>query len=288
MRTSSLSSIHIPSKVAEIGSSCFFMSGITSIDIPDAVTNLDGQMFYGCKDLKTVKLPKGLTSLSKQMFGGCASLESIDIPDAITSIPEYAFAECTSMTKIKLPSSLQSIGGNSFMRCTSMSDIQIPEGVTKIYNEAFYGCNLSKIDFPSTLESIGGWAFGLGDIKELILPVSLKSIGSYAFDDTQLESVVCLNPAPCECEENVFKNETYLYATLRVPQESLHLYESTSPWNNFLNIEGYTLSSINELTNCSNLPEKKYINIIGELSDKPFKGINIIRYKDGSTRKVLQ
>ena len=98
------------------------------------------------------------------------------------------------------------------MNCTSLRTIQIPEGVTKIWSEAFYGCVLSEIYFPTTLESIGGWAFGLGEIKEITLPVSLREIGSYAFDDSQLESVICLSPTPCECEENVFKNETYLGA----------------------------------------------------------------------------
>ena len=287
MQTTSLGIVNIPSKVKAIGSSCFYNSGISSIDIPDAVTELDGQMFYGCKNLKTIKLPSSLRSLNKQMFRGCTSLESINIPDGITSIPQYAFAECTSLTSVRFPTSLQSIGDNSFMKCTSLESIQIPEGVTKIWGEAFYGCNLSNIIFPTTLESIGGWAFGLGNIKELTLPVSLKEIGSYVFDDIQLESVVCLNPTPCECEENVFKNETYLYATLQVPQESLDLYKSISPWKNFFKIEGHSLSNIEDVSNSIDLPVKQYISTNGEGSNRPLKGVNIIRYKDGSTKKVI-
>lgn len=287
MQTQNLYVINIPSKVKEIGPSCFYNSGILSIDIPDAVTELDGQMFYGCKNLKTIKLPSSLRSLNKQMFRGCTSLESIIIPEGITSIPQYAFAECTSLASVKFPTSLQSIEDNSFSYCTSLESIHIPEGVTKIWSEAFYGCNLSEIFFPTTLESVGGWAFGLGDIKELTLPASLRKIGNYAFDDTQLESIICLNPIPYECEENVFKNETYLYATLQVPQESLNLYKSTSPWKNFFNIEGHSLTNIDDLTDSINPPIKHHINVNGQISDRPLQGVNIIRYKDGSTRKIL-
>lgn len=308
--TSSLASIHIPSQVKEIKSYCFYMSGITSIDIPegltiignkgfqecrklesinipDAVTELGDQIFYNCVNLKTCKLPIGLKSLSKEMFSGCTSLESIEIPEAITSIPDLTFSQCNSLIDVKFPTSLQSIGRRSFMYCNSLRKIQIPEGVTKIDESAFYGCSLSEIDFPSTLESIGGWAFGLGDIKELILPASLKKIGSNAFNGSQLESVVCLSPTPCECEENVFKNETYLYATLRVPQESVDLYKATTPWKNFFKIEGHSLSNIDDLTKSDDLPVKHYINTNGQLSDKPMKGINILLYNDGSTRKVI-
>jgi len=154
-------------------------------------------------------------------------------------------------------------------------------------DEAFTQCNLSDISFPTTLESIGGWAFGLGEIKELILPVSLKEIGSYAFCNTKLECIVCLNPTPCECEENVFKNETYLYATLQVPQESLELYKTIFPWQNFFKIEGHSLNNIEYLTNCTNHPIEQYVSVKGDVSDKPFKGLNIIRYKDGSTKKAI-
>ena len=222
------------------------------------------------------------------MFRNCSSLKTIEIPNGITSIPEFCFSGCESLTDIKFPSSLQVINDNSFSYCTNLRVLQIPEGVTKICNDAFFGCSLSEIQLPSTLEIVGGWAFGLGDVKEIILPIALKEIGSCAFDDTQLESVTCLNPSPCECRDDIFKNETYLYATLRVPQESLDLYKNTTPWKNFFKIEGHNMTSIEDIkSNGDNKIVESYTSSSGQIARKPFGGFNIIRYKDGSTKKII-
>lgn len=283
--TTILSDISLPTGVTKIGNYCFYKSGITSIIIPEGVTELDGQMFYGCRRLKNIKLPVNLKFIGEQLFRDCQALETISIPNAITTIPEYCFRDCFALKDVTFPTSLTSIDKSAFSDCRSLVAITLPEGLKTIGNEAFFNCKITALNLPSTLESVGGWAFGLGDTKELILPAALKKIGSYAFDDTQLERVVCLNPTPCECEENIFKNETYLYATLQVPKESLELYKLANPWKNFFKIE--ESSGIEEVKETVDLTVKNYISTNGVISEKPIKGINIIQFKDGSTRKVI-
>lgn len=124
------------------------------------------------------------------------------------------------------------------------------------------------------------------NIKEIVLPASLKKIGSYAFDDVQFEKVTCLNLQPIECEENIFKNETYLYATLLVSQESLNLYKETKPWSSFFTIEGHTLTDVSLASQNGNTP-LFYMNQDGIKKSTPYKGFNIIMYTNGERRKVI-
>lgn len=274
MGTRKLANLEIPKSVEKIGSSCFYGCGATYLEIPDKVKELEGEMFRGSKRLKSIKLPSSLERLSKQMFRGCDSLQYIVLPEHITEIPTYCFAECFQLSKVLLPASLKKVVSNAFMNC-SLSNVYLPEGTILVDNEAFYGCPIDTLYLPSTLETIGGWAFGLRNLKELVLPASIKSIGSYAFDDTQLERITCMGVSPIICEENVFKNETYLYAQLVVPNESIELYKSTLPWSSFFNISGHNLTG---LTNCIHKKNsnKLYINSEGKYSDKPHRGFNIM------------
>lgn len=287
MGTGKLSKLEIPNSVKIIGNSCFYRSGIESLVIPDAVTELNGQMFYYCNRLKTIKLPSNLKELTKNEFRGCSVLESIDIPKGIKNIPSYCFYECYNLKDITLPSSIEFIGDDAFTYCQNIENVKIPEGVKYIYSEAFYGCKINQLLLPSSLEKIGGWAFGISELKELILPVSLKEIGTEAFNSGRIEKIVCLSPVPIECENSIFSNDTYLYSTLVVPQGCLDLYKSTNPWKNFFNIQQNTQTHITEIANIKKNETDKFVNINGQEGKRPFNGINIIRMKDGKTKKVI-
>ena len=287
MRTSSLENLSIPNSVSSIGMSCFYGSGITEIDIPDAVSELKGQMFRGCSKLQKIHLPANLSQLEKEMFRGCSSLETLSIPDGITIIPSYCFNYCTALNKVYLPETLVAIHDDAFSYCSSLSQIDFPEGLETISTQAFWGAKLANFTFPSTLKQVGGWAFGLGEISSLTLPAKLEKIGSYAFDDVTLTEVVTKNPIPVECEENVFKNETY-YGTLIVPYESLDAYKSTKPWNNFFTIKGEDFSSIMpNVMDKTNLQVDHYVNSAGLSSSTPFNGFNIVVFEDGSYKKLF-
>lgn len=284
--TSQLEVIDIPSGVTNIGAGCFQSSGVTSLFIPDGVTEFKGYTFRGCKNLVSLHLPSNISVLEKEMFNGCSSLASVNISDLVEIIPSRCFAGCTNLTEFHFPSSLKQIYDDAF----NMSGIKkaiLPEGLTKIGIQAFYGCSIDELSLPSTLTEVGSWAFGLGpEIKVLRLPKSLISIGGYAFDDVQLEEVICENPVPCICEEYIFKNETYLYATLKVPMESLSEYKATKPWSSFFKVEGIDMSGIENVFSDSDTIET-YIDINGIESHTPFKGLNIIRYKSGKIVKVF-
>ena len=72
----------------------------TSITIPNSITRIKQQTFFGCSKLTSVVIPDSVTTIGDSAFSGCSSLTSIVIPDSVTTIGRFAFQLCTSLTRI--------------------------------------------------------------------------------------------------------------------------------------------------------------------------------------------
>ena len=77
-----------------------YASHMTSVEIPDSVTSIEGYAFSGCLYLRSVNLGKGLVSIGKYAFSSCSSLTSITIPSSVTSIGDGAFYGCSALTSV--------------------------------------------------------------------------------------------------------------------------------------------------------------------------------------------
>ena len=98
---SKLTSIKIPEGVTEIGNYAFeSCSSLASIEIPESVTRMGGSAFSNCDSLTSIKIPKGVTRIDDHAFNGCSSLASIEIPASVTSIKYWAFSGCSSLTDV--------------------------------------------------------------------------------------------------------------------------------------------------------------------------------------------
>ena len=49
---------------------------LTSINIPNSVTNIGDKAFYGCESLKSIKIPNSVTIIGDDAFRECSSLPS--------------------------------------------------------------------------------------------------------------------------------------------------------------------------------------------------------------------
>ena len=74
--------------------------GLTSITIPDSITNIGTNAFAGCSSLTSVTIPQSATRIGSQAFIGCTSLTSVTIPNSVTSIDRAAFHDCTALTDV--------------------------------------------------------------------------------------------------------------------------------------------------------------------------------------------
>lgn len=188
-------SIQIPEtidggKVKTIGANAFAdCSSLTSITLPQSLTNIENLAFARCTALQNINIPQDVTNIGVSAFLRCKSLTNITIPSGVTSIKTSAFAPCTSIKSIELPDHLVSIGNSAFTGCYSLESVVIPSGVTSVGEFAFSYCtSLASITLPPSVTSIGDDAFqGCTSLETAFFPRSATlGTGSFTLNTAQI------------------------------------------------------------------------------------------------------
>ena len=213
----------IPSKingvtVTTIGTDAFLGLNITSVTIPDSVTEIGANAFAGCTNLTSVTYGGDWSNLTIQSgnpavqdaanaplfdfeftpdntavivtnykYNGAAA--DVTIPSRykgkpVTMIDHAAFFN-SAVTSVTIPDSVTSISDEAFINCPKLTNISIPNSVTYIGFSAFSSCtSLKSITLPSSLSFISGALFlGCSQLTTIHIPVSVTSIGNNAFAD---------------------------------------------------------------------------------------------------------
>ena len=180
--------------VTKIGEAAFQdNTTITSVTIPDSVTEIGANAFAGCTNLTSVHYEGDWSNLTiqsgnpavqdaanEQLFDfefilnntavivnnykckGTAA--DVTIPSCykgkpVTAINNAAFPN-SAVTSVTIPDSVTSIPDAAFVNCSQLTNISIPNSVTYIGFSAFDGCaSLKSITLPSSLRTIGNSAF---------------------------------------------------------------------------------------------------------------------------------
>ncbi len=120
-----LTSVTVPNSVTSIGANAFFYcSGLTSLAVAAGnpvydsrnacnaiIKTASNTLLFGCQN--TI-IPNGVTSIAADAFYGCNGLKSITIPSSVTSIGDSSFASCSDLADITVPDSVTSIGTCAF------------------------------------------------------------------------------------------------------------------------------------------------------------------------------
>lgn len=191
---------------------------ITSVTIPDSVTEIGSNAFAGCTNLTSVNYAGDWSNLTIQSgnpavqdaanaplfdfaftpdntavivtnykYNGAAA--DVTIPSRyqgkpVTTIGHAAFFN-SAVTSVTIPDSVTSISDEAFINCPKLTNISIPNSVTYIGFSAFSSCtSLKSITLPSSLSFISGALFlGCSQLTTIHIPVSVTSIGNNAFAD---------------------------------------------------------------------------------------------------------
>ena len=222
-------------------------------------------------------------------FSGCSGLTSLTLPSNVTSIGYSAFYGCIRLTSLTLPSSVTSIGSSAFEGCSSLTSLILPSSVTEIGSSAFYGCSgLTSLTLPSSVTEIGESAFrGCSGLTSLTLPSSVTSIGKSAFEGCSgLTSIYVSWESPLSIDASTFKDANTGKCILYVPKGTYDDYW-LSNWGIFENIVEYDATGIDHITTSGEAKEISRYAADGQRLEVPAKGLNIVKYSDGSVKKVV-
>lgn len=259
---SSLTSIAIPedSKLISIGSKAFFgCSNLTSsITIPESVTSIGKNVFYGCtgelivncnipdasynerafymNNFSKVTIGANVDSIGDEAFRSSSHLTSVTIAEnsMLTSIGAYAFSGCSNLTSFTIPndSKLMSIGYSAFENCSGLTSITIPKSVTTIDDYAFDGCagelivNCNIPDASTTYEG----AFYNSEFSKVTIGNDVRLIGNYAFRDCSSLTSITIPQSVTSIGNKAFSNcnslvEVYCYPIN--PIEYNHIFDNS-------------------------------------------------------------
>lgn len=140
---------------------------LTSIVIPDSVTEIGEAAFGSCNRLEHIVLPKNLTRIGAHAFACCCELKELELPDNVTEIGEAAFVFCP-MQKIKLPTKISCLAKRVFEH-TNLTELEIPANISTIELSAFSGnYKLKRIKVDSEKITIRKYAFDSCSELELL------------------------------------------------------------------------------------------------------------------------
>ena len=322
-----LKSLKLPSGVTEIGSSAFEdCRDLTSLTLPSGVTEIGSSAFKGCTDLTSLSLPSGITEIGSLTFYGCTGLTSLSLPSGVTEIGSSAFEGCTGLTSLSLPSGVTEIGSSAFEDCRGLTSLSLPSGITKIGSAAFSGCTgLTSLSLPSSITEIDSYAFkgctGLKDVSfyingdfetyltkdhpcievgcgikyylndeeitSIVVPSSVTTLGMYAFQRcSNLLSVYVSWPTPISAYKT-FSETNLGKCTLYVPQGTEQDYWLANVWGDFGKIVEFDATGIDKVTTSNDAKELSRYSVNGQRLSAPAKGLNIVKYSDGSVKKVV-
>ena len=169
---------------------------------------------------------------------------------------------------------MKAIAPYAFYNCSGMTTITIPNGIKKIEGATFWGCT---------------------DLTTIVFGNSLELIESFAFlNCPKINNVYCYAEQVPDAK-GMYGNSVFFFdgslATLHVPAASIEAYKAEYPWDGFGSIVALTDSDPNpsSITNVNQeiTTGTRYYSLDGTQTATPQRGLNIIRMKDGSTRKVV-
>ncbi len=168
------------------------------------------------------------------------------------------------------------IADNAFKDNQNITSLTISEGITTIGDNAFSGCiNLFVINIGVNVLSIGNKAFA-----------NVGSVSAYTRNDEAPFVVNCYAESVPQTASDAFENTPIETGTLFVVDEIKDSYMTTSPWNGFGKILGFDeAAGINAIMIDSS--SALIFDMQGNRLDNVRKGVNIIRTKDGKTKKKM-
>ena len=311
---SGLTSLTIPSSVTSIGDEAFRgCSGLTSIyAYLEKIPKLGSDVFTGC-DAKNCILYVPTGTYDDYLVSDFGYFENIvdginkdgllttqvtikldeagTLPDRIGENQKYLITNLKIVGKINGTDLkfIREMAGRDFngektdgkLSILDLSEAKIVEGGSAYV--LYYGDN----KYTSN-DKLGDYAFkGCSGLTSLTIPSGVTSIGDWAFlGCSGLTSIYVYTKNLPELGFNVFFGCDAKNCTVYVPKGTIDDYK-LSKFGYFEKIVEFDASGIDKVTTSTNAKEVSRYSANGQRLSAPAKGLNIVKYSDGSVKKVV-
>ena len=194
-------------------------TAIKKIIVKDGVTRIGDYSFYFCKNVSSVELPDTVTDIGARAFNGITSLKTIVFPKNLKKIGNYAFYY-SGLEELELPESVAYVGAHAFQFTEwylndanwcrdELGNIYVISG--GFLFEAF-GLK-GDVTIPNSVKFICDDVFsGNSDVQNVIIPESVEYIGK-AFELCPYLHFVTIQNPDCEIydSEKTFSQEIVQY-----------------------------------------------------------------------------
>ncbi len=229
---SSLASVTLPEKLISIGGSAFYGSGLKSIVIPAATTNIMGGAFYECDSLVCFVAEDGEQEL-RMGYG--------DYSD------DYGMFRVSPLKEVKIGRNLvydtsEYYGYSPFYRVTTLETVELTDIPTEVFTNEFYGCSsLKKVSIGDGVTRIGNYAFsGCTSLESFSFGAGMDSIGDEAFSDCTAMTELYAEPSvPPTCGTQALDDINKWNCKLYVPEGAADGYRAADQWKEFFFVESH-------------------------------------------------
>ena len=160
---------------------------LTSITIPEQITEIGDYAFFGNPTLKTVNFHAGITRIGMGAFYE-TQLTRVNIPNPDCEIGNSCFSN-SQVSSITLPQGMKKLGRHVFFYCTNLTSLTLPEGMEEIGMMCFGSCSLTSVNLPSTMVKLDSCSLQDNPFTSINLK-NVKFVGRQAFSQcTNLTSV---------------------------------------------------------------------------------------------------
>ena len=253
---SKLASMVLPPNTISIGDAAFGACPLSSLTLNDGLNTIGEYIFSGSTQVNTIEeliLPDSVTSISSDSFFGLTKLKRIKLSAGI-NVTSNPLSGCTSLTTIEVPaenkklklidSCLVSVSGSKTLvtypagLSAGKDDITVGNGTTRI---ASYACNYLQntgcVTVAEGVEYIYN-SMQFGSFTSIDLPSTLLGMNYNTFLSSPVKTIKLRSTTP----PSVSGGSLIISAVeeILVPEASVESYKSSSYWSKFASkITGY-------------------------------------------------
>ena len=200
--------------------------------------------------------------------------------------PEYISLVSENLKTFEYGKYLIDIGDVDFVSSSNLTNI--------IWNSYIEKCDIFgstpkiyELRFPNSLNEISGF-YSTGDLNSISFGSELKKISG--FSQSKVKDVYIKALTPPELSEYAFNENVFIDSKLHVPFGCKNVYSTSSVWSRFWNIIEEENSGITDdrVTSDNEGTETGRYDLQGQKVSDDYQGIVIVRYSDGSTKKIIK